>query len=103
MIGRDQTYSHMGMGQCTSTTAGRALIVFPQTMRTEPSFITSGNFLLTNATNGSSNISSISEDVGSRSNYSLTCIVASGLVAGNSTRLAAANDASAYILFAAEL
>jgi len=103
MIGRDQTYSHMGMGQCTSTTVGRALVVFPQTMRTEPSFTTSGDFLLTNAGNSAASISSIAEDVGSRSNYSLECTVASGLVAGNSTRLAAYNDTSAYILFSAEL
>ena len=103
MIGRDTTYAHMGMGQCNSTTVGRALITFPQTMRTEPSFITSGSFLLTNATNAGIGIESFAEDVGSRSTYTLTCTVASGLVAGNSTRLAAENDTSAYILFSAEL
>jgi hypothetical protein len=99
------TYSGGGIGQASSTTRAYIQIPLKVNKRASPSlsFTTAGNFILTNNANAGLTVTSLAQDtVGP---YSISCEanVASGLTAGNATRLLSFGTADGSIYVSAEL
>jgi hypothetical protein len=75
----------------------------PVTMRSAPSFTTSGNFGLTNSSLGGISVSSFALDQASVNTVTFNATVASGLVAGNATQLYTNNSLASKFIVSAEL
>jgi len=99
------TYSIFCMGQAYSATEFDGVVFLPVTMRSLPTFSYGGTLRLDNATATGLSISTLElNSIGDSFNTpTLSVVVASGLVAGNASKLRASNDATAYIAFSAEL
>jgi len=93
-----------GTMACNNTTTAYYCPTLNPTMRTSPSFSTSGNFRM----NGTSSVNNVAVTaIGVYHNGASTpfqyASVASGLTAGQSVVLSVNNDATAYIAYSAEL
>lgn len=99
------THTAFAVGQCLTTTVAFVNYFPPVEMRTIPTLITGGSLALSSANNTPIPVTSLSLSANNSAPnvYTLSVNVASGLVAGNATRLMANNDANAYIAFDAEL
>ena len=96
-------YSHFAPAQNISTTIGTGQLIFPVEMRTTPTLESAGNFGVTKADNTIQAATAVALDRTTKLGTSLNFTVASGLVAGNASRLIANNDATAYLRFVADL
>jgi hypothetical protein len=93
-----------GTMACNNTTTAYYCPTLNPTMRSDPTFSTSGNFRM----NGTSSVNNIAvTSIGVYHNGASTpfqyATVASGLTAGQAVVLSANNDATAYIAYSAEL
>jgi len=101
--GASTTYGLFSLGACTtSTNAFCGPIKFPVTMRTSPSFSFNNTIGVTTSINGLNNVSAISLDNATSDMACLTA-TASGLSAGNVTRLLSSGSSTAAMLWSAEL
>ena len=99
------SYSGGGVGQATSTTQALIQIPLKVNKRASPSlsFSTAGNFVLTNNTNAGLTVTSLAQDTAGSYSIALSANVASGLTAGNATRLVSLGTADGSIYVSAEL
>ena len=95
-------YTSFALGQATSTTGAEYFVSMPTQMRATPSLNVSGTYVTTTATNGGVTISSFGADIYTPQTVCFTAVT-TGLVAGNSTRLAAGNNQTCYLEFNAEM
>lgn len=98
-------YNLFGFGKCISNETAVIMLEFPIDMRSVPTLITYGLFGVQAVDNSLIPVTSIGI-VGVASNRSKTYLevyVASGLVAGNATFLIASDDATARLIFSAEV
>ena len=105
-MGSTEAFASIGIGKCSSSTAARVVVNFPEPMRNDNyTFITSGSFSATDTSGSILPITDISMDNASRKTTSvmLNITVASGLVAGDATYIFANNDVNAFIEFDNEL
>ena len=101
--GASTTYGLFSLGACTtSTNAFCGPIKFPVTMRTSPSFSFNNTIGVTTSINGLNNVSAISLD-NATSDMACLTVTASGLSAGNVTRLLSSGSSTAAMLWSAEL
>jgi len=97
-------YSPYGSGQAISTTVARIIFQPAVTMRATSTSITySGTLGLINANDGSIALTGLVVQDPGVSAMTLGATVASGLVAGNATRLLNINDTSGKVIISAEL
>ena len=101
------TARSFGIGGCTSTTGGRVMTSFSQSMRTSPSvtFETASNYMAINSgDSGNPTLTAISLQASSLNTALINITTASGLVGGNATRLTGVNSAIyPVITYSAEL
>jgi hypothetical protein len=107
-IGGENLYQTAGVGQAYSTTNLNSIVVpFPVNMRTIPTFSYNAlvNWYFQNAIGGALTPTAITQDAqeGSLKMGNLRGTVASGLVAGNATALAANNSSAARLNWSSEL
>lgn len=97
-------YNVFGTGQCLSTTVAAITVPFtPKRDRPTVTLAAAGNFVVTSANGTAITCSSVGYQFPTRSAVQIDCTVASGLVAGNSTKLHANATTGAYIDISAEL
>ena len=97
-------YSPHAYGQCINTTATRLGFQPVVTMRAAPTSLTySGTLAVVNASDGVVAITSLAIIDQGINMMTLNAVVASGLVAGNATRLLNNNDGNGKIIISAEL
>jgi hypothetical protein len=96
-------YGSFGAGQATGTTSMLIPLQHPVTMRSITTSLDVGILAVLNATGSAISIANASISHAGTQNTWITVGVASGLVAGNSCTLTAANNVAAYIGLNAEL
>ena len=96
--------SFYGNGQCTSTTKAFSVLPLPVTMRTTPTLTApaANNFAVANSIDSDVALTAIALRYSSLNSGEINCTTASGLVAGNATRLYGTSS-NAYLQFSAEL
>ena len=97
------TTSRLTTGQCFSATTAGIIVNFPEQMRIAPTFATTGNFAVSNATGIGIAVTSLTQTNLNVNAAELDAVVAAGLVAGNATILRKNADATADLTFDAEL
>jgi hypothetical protein len=96
-------YASFSTGQNYSTTQALIHVINPVSMRTAASAIEYSALGVTNSGATPQSLTNLVIDYKTALTNNLTATVASGLVAGNATILAANNNAAAYLAFSAEL
>jgi hypothetical protein len=104
----DNNYARLSIfGQCASSTTAFAEVLFPVSMRTNPTSLqttgTANNYSLFNSAGSGVVATALAFNAGSAHSGEVLVTVASGLVAGNATVLIANNNTTAYLGWSAEL
>ena len=104
----DNNYARLSIfGQCASSTTAFAEVLFPVSMRTNPTSLqttgTANNYSLFNSGGSGVVATALAFNAGSAHSGEVFVTVASGLVAGNATVLIANNNTTAYLGWSAEL
>lgn len=101
--GGDALYENIGCGNCTGTTTAQIYIPLMATMRVAPTKSESGSFAVASSAGGAVATTSLALDSSGTKSYSLTANVASGLTAGNATRLVSNNSTASRFTLSSEL
>ena len=102
-LGGSTAYEMIGTGACITTGSAIIVIPFEVQMRTTPSFTSSGNFLIKNAT-ANTNVATTSFALDVSGNQTASINVSCGtVVAGDGTFLFASNSTASRIQWSAEL
>jgi hypothetical protein len=98
-------YAQMGVGACTSTVGGSTVYFYQTAKRAQPTvtYTAANTFCITSANDSALALTSIATDRSDVTTLAMSVGVASGLVAGNATRLIQNNTASSQITISAEL
>jgi hypothetical protein len=104
----DNNYARLSIfGQCANSTTAFAEVLFPVSMRTNPTSLqttgTANNYSLFNSAGSGVVATALAFNAGSAHSGEVIVTVASGLVAGNATVLIANNNTTAYLGWSAEL
>ena len=99
------TFATIAIGQCGSSTIGTAVYYYQVAKRTQPTvtYDTASKYGLTNSANSTLALTAISTDRSDITALAISCTVASGLVAGNATRLLDNNTSYPKTIISAEL
>jgi hypothetical protein len=99
------TFATIGTGQCGSSTIGTAVYYYQVAKRTQPTvtYDTASKYGLTNSSNSTLALTAISTDRSDITTLAIGCTVASGLTAGNATRLLDNNTSYPKTIISAEL